>query len=132
MADRCLLECPSQVLHQALTKMASTGTSPIAASCTISTGGWEDRALTLYDKADLTGAKLDGAVLTGADLSGVKPHGEWHRGADLTGADLTGADLTGADLRRAKGLTQAQVDSAKGNKDTKLPKGLVRPEHWAK
>jgi hypothetical protein len=42
------------------------------------------------------------------------------------------ADLTGADLRRAKGLTQAQVDSAKGNKDTKLPKGLVRPEHWAK
>jgi uncharacterized protein YjbI with pentapeptide repeats len=122
--------------------MASTGTSPIAASCTISTGGWEDRALTLYDKADLTGAKLDGAVLTGADLSGVKPHGEWHRGADLTGADLTGADLTGADLtgavltgadlRRANGLTQAQVDSAKGNKDTKLPKGLVRPEHWAK
>jgi uncharacterized protein YjbI with pentapeptide repeats len=112
--------------------MASTGTSPIAASCTISTGSWEDRALTLYDKADLTGAKLDGAVLTGADLSGVKPHGEWHRGADLTGADLTGADLTGADLRRAKGLTQAQVDSAKGNKDTKLPKGLVRPEHWAK
>jgi len=102
VADRCLLECPSQVLHQALTKMASTGTSPIAASCTISTGGWEDRALTLYDKADLTGAKLDGAVLTGADLS------------------------------RAIGLTQAQVDSAKGNKDTKLPKGLVRPEHWAK
>ena len=92
--------------------MASTGTSPIAASCTISTGGWEDRALTLYDKADLTGAKLDGAVLTGADLSGP--------------------DLTGADLRRAIGLTQAQVDSAKGNKDTKLPKGLVRPEHWAK
>jgi uncharacterized protein YjbI with pentapeptide repeats len=107
--------------------MASTGTSPIAASCTISTGGREDRALTLYDKADLTGAKLDGAVLTGADLSGVKPHGEWHRGAVLTGLDLTGADLS-----RAIGLTQAQVNSAKGNKDTKLPKGLVRPEHWAK
>jgi len=112
--------------------MASTRTSPIAASCTISTGGWEDRALTLYDKADLTGAKLDGAVLTGADLSGVDLSGVDLSGVDFSGANLSGANLSRADLSRAKGLTQAQVDSAKGNKDTKLPKGLVRPEHWAK
>lgn len=29
-------------------------------------------------------------------------------------------------------LTQAQVNSAKGDMHTKLPKGLQRPEHWVK
>lgn len=75
--------------------------------------------------ADLRGANLRGALLIGADLSG----------ADLTGADVTGADLRGADLSRARMagtffLTQAQLDSARGDLDTSVPAGLARPGHW--
>ena len=32
--------------------------------------------------------------------------------------------------RKALGLTQAQVDSAKGDLYTILPAGLTRPAHW--
>lgn len=77
-------------------------------------------------KAALAGASLRGAVLIAADL----------RGADLTRADLTGADLRDADLRAANlagalFLTQAQLDSARGDARTTLPKGRTRPGHWA-
>ncbi|SDF52972.1 Pentapeptide repeat-containing protein [Fontibacillus panacisegetis] len=43
------------------------------------------------------------------------------RRADFIGADFRDADVSGADLRDSIFLTQAQVNSAKGNKDTKLP-----------
>jgi hypothetical protein len=29
-------------------------------------------------------------------------------------------------------MTQAQVDAAKGDEDTKLPPGIQRPAHWEK
>ena len=38
----------------------------------------------------------------------------------------------GANLAFVKGLTQAQINDAKGNQDTKLPEGLKRPASWAK
>ena len=62
------------------------------------------------------------ANLIGADL----------RLADLIGADLRDADLSGANLTGCIFLTQAQVNSAKGNKDTKLPRYLNVPSHWLK
>ncbi|HEY0638512.1 MAG TPA: pentapeptide repeat-containing protein, partial [Pseudonocardiaceae bacterium] len=58
--------------------------------------------------------------LRGADL----------RHADLTGADLRGADLRGADLREALFLVRAQLDAARGDRATRLPTALGRPEHW--
>ena len=99
--------------------------------------------------ADLSNQCVKGGDLTGADFSGVNAHYMCmslanftrvnFKGADLTGANLahsnlTDADLTGAvlditsikgaDLSRAKGLTQAQLDQACGDKDTKVPAGL--------
>ncbi|MCZ6863823.1 MAG: pentapeptide repeat-containing protein [Alphaproteobacteria bacterium] len=46
-------------------------------------------------------------------------------GANFEGADIIGAVLHGADLTLAKGLTQAQLDQACGNEETKLPNGLT-------
>ncbi len=76
-------------------------------------------------KLDLRGENLCGAYLIAADLRGVDL-----TGADLIGADLRDADLRGADLTNSIFLTQAQVNTAKGNSDTKLPRALFRPVHW--
>jgi uncharacterized protein YjbI with pentapeptide repeats len=78
-----------------------------------------------FRNADLTGANLRGALLIGADL----------RGADLTRADLTGADLRDTDLREADlsgsvFLVQSQLDAARGDARTRLPRGTRRPAHW--
>jgi hypothetical protein len=75
--------------------------------------------------ADLAGASLRGAILIGADLRGASL-----RLADLTGADLRDADLSGADLAQSLFLTQSQLDSARGDADTRLPPSLRRPDHW--
>ncbi|WP_020576720.1 pentapeptide repeat-containing protein [Actinopolymorpha alba] len=88
-----------------------------------------------HRRADLMGAKLKGADLRGADLRGAYLIAADLRGADLRLADLIGADLRDADLRGADltdciFLTQAQVDAAKGDAATRLPRSLDRPAHW--
>ena len=85
--------------------------------------------------ADMTGANLTDANLRNANLEGAILTRAILRGAELVWADLSdarldGADLSGADLAGVKGLTQGQFDEAKGDSSTKLPKGLVRPDHW--
>jgi len=75
--------------------------------------------------AELNGADLRGALLIGADLRGARL-----RSADLIGADLRGAQLGGADLSSALYVTQAQLNSARGDDLTALPAGLERPQHW--
>jgi len=85
-------------------------------------------------RADLSAANLTGAQLIVAWMQGTVLRGAVLDGADLQGADLAGADLTGAslaraklfrtDLRKAKGLTQAQLDRACGDASTRLPAGL--------
>jgi hypothetical protein len=75
--------------------------------------------------ADLRGANLRGAYLVGTDLRGADL-----RRADLIGADLRGADLGGADLTGSLFLTQAQLDAARGSRDTTVPPALTRPAHW--
>ena len=67
-----------------------------------------------YTNASFRGANLSGANLAHARLDG----------ADLTGARLTITSIKGADLHRAKGLTQAQVDQACGDAETRLPAKL--------
>jgi hypothetical protein len=74
---------------------------------------------------DLRRANLRGAVLIRADL----------RGADLADADLLGSDLRDADLRGARlaaalFLSQAQVNTARGDAATSLPVRLRRPGDW--
>lgn len=78
-------------------------------------------------KTDLRGANLRGVLLIAADLQGADM-----RWTDLIGADLRDANLSGADLTGSIFLTQAQVNSAKGNSHTKLPNSLLKPDHWLK
>nr|WP_255472840.1 pentapeptide repeat-containing protein [Planomicrobium sp. CPCC 101079] len=76
--------------------------------------------------ADLHGANLRGVFLIAADLSGADM-----RKTDLIGADLRDANLSGANLTGSLFLTQAQVNSATGDSQTKLPSGLAIPRHWS-
>lgn len=76
-------------------------------------------------KTDMRGENLRGAYLIAANLRGVDLSG-----ADLIGADLRDADLRGANLTQSIFLTQAQVNAAKGDSNTKLPSFLNPPAHW--
>jgi uncharacterized protein YjbI with pentapeptide repeats len=92
------------------------------------------RAYLVYanlENATLNHADLSEANLCQAKLDGVKLHGADLRKAQLDWADLDGAELHGADLRDAVGLTQRQLDLAKGDANTKLPVGVTRPESWS-
>jgi uncharacterized protein YjbI with pentapeptide repeats len=75
--------------------------------------------------ANFIGANLRGAYLIAADLKGADL-----RGSDLIGADLRDANLSGADLTGSIFLTQAQINSAKGDCQTRIPATLKRPSHW--
>lgn len=46
------------------------------------------------------------------------------------GADLRKKDLSGANLSNSICITQAQINSAKGDANTILPKSITRPMHW--
>ncbi len=76
-------------------------------------------------RVNLRGASLRGAYLLGADLRGA----DLHR-TDLLGADLRGADLRGARMTESLFLTQPQVQAARGDRSTRLPTVLSRPQHW--
>jgi uncharacterized protein YjbI with pentapeptide repeats len=78
-------------------------------------------------KINLRGADLRGAFLIAANLRGMDLSG-----ADLIGADLRDADLKGANLSNSIFITQAQINSAKGDSNTKLPISLIRPGYWDK
>ncbi|MFJ7725300.1 pentapeptide repeat-containing protein [Neobacillus sp. NPDC097160] len=86
---------------------------------------------------DLLGAKLKGANLRGSNLRGAFLIAADLREADISvtdfiGADLRDADLSGANLTGSIFLTQAQINSAKGDLNTKLPPSLSIPDHWHK
>jgi uncharacterized protein YjbI with pentapeptide repeats len=82
--------------------------------------------------ADLRGSNFSHATLTEANLQEANLQGATLSGADLTGvqldkADLRRATLHGANLALASGLTQAQLDTACVDEQTKLPAELSRP-----
>lgn len=76
-------------------------------------------------RENFRGANLRGALLIAADLRETDL-----RDCDFIGADLRDSDLSGANLAGSFFLTQAQINSAKGDKRTKLPEGLKKPDHW--
>ena len=105
--------------------------------------------------AYLQGANLLGANLQGEDLQDLGLQGVNLQGADLRGASLQRTNLTGADLRDAalhgtdfrdavlrwsrldavdllevRNLTQEQLGSAHGNRETRFPEGLIFPSSW--
>ncbi|WP_042479320.1 pentapeptide repeat-containing protein [Bacillus ndiopicus] len=69
---------------------------------------------------DFRGAYLIAADLCNSDL----------RGVDFIGADLRDANLSGANLSTSMFLTQMQINSAKGNNKSILPKHIQLPPHW--
>jgi uncharacterized protein YjbI with pentapeptide repeats len=70
-------------------------------------------------------ANFSGATFRGADLSGANLAHANLDGADMTGAITTITSFKGTDLTRAKGLTQAQLNAACGDAETKVPSGLT-------
>ena len=94
-------------------------------------------ALTTFDDVNLSDANLSVANLFGArfnranfkraNMQNVIAVGTYFGSSDLTSADLSGANLSGADLTIAKGLTQAQLNRACGDSNTRLPKGKTVP-----
>ena len=81
------------------------------------------------DQADFTSANLPNARFTGTILRGATfrnarlPNSDF-TSAVVTSVDFTGAQLRGADLQTAIGLTRAQLKSACGDAQTKLPEGM--------
>ncbi len=87
------------------------------------------------EKAELQRATLEGAILSGANLSGADLARTNLAKATLGGARFAQARMfltriEGVDLSAALGLNQSQLDSACGNNQTKLPKGLKLPPTW--
>jgi len=80
--------------------------------------------------ADLRGKNIRGENLRGACLIAADLRGADLCGTDLLGADLRDADIRGADLSGSIFLTQAQINTARGDSCTKLPKSLSRPIYW--
>jgi uncharacterized protein YjbI with pentapeptide repeats len=72
--------------------------------------------------ADFKGVSFRGADLAGANLAHANLDG-----ADFTGATLSITSFKGTDLTKAKGLTQAQLNTACGDADTKAPAGMKVP-----
>ena len=75
--------------------------------------------------ARLLGTHLEGALLSGAHLEDVFLLAVHLEGATLSGAHLERAYILGEDLSQVLGLTQAQLDSVRTDKDTKLPHYLL-------
>lgn len=93
------------------------------------------RSKMIAGRLNLMGSNLRNKNLVGEDLSGALIIAADLRESDLSyvdvlGADFRDADLSGANLEKAIYLTQGQVNSAKGDSDTKLPESLKRPIHW--
>ena len=99
-----------------------------------------DLSNTCVKAKNLTGADFDGAkavlmcmsyanfsnaTFRGTDLSGANLAHATLDGADMTGAVLSITSLKGTDLTHVKGLTQAQLNQACGDSDTKAPAGLT-------
>lgn len=80
-----------------------------------------------FRKINLRGADLRGAFLIAADLRGNDLSG-----ADFIGADMRDADIRGTNLEESIFLTQGQINTAKGDLNTKLPPALIRPTYWEK
>ncbi|MCI3281581.1 serine/threonine-protein kinase [Synechococcus sp. PCC 6717] len=72
--------------------------------------------------ANLSEANLNGAYLVHANLEKANLKGARLQDASISGANFTAADISGADLSMVSGAVQGQLDRAKRNWFTKLPK----------
>jgi len=85
--------------------------------------------------ANLLGGNFKGQDMSGADLStklliAANFEKSLFHGTIFLGADTRDSNFNNADLSEAVFLTQGQVNSAKGNRYTKLPYHLDYPPTW--
>lgn len=78
-----------------------------------------------FRKTNLDGKDFSMAFLIAANLEGCSL-----RGTNFLGADLRDTNIRNTDLSESIFLTQGQVNSAKGNRGTKLPPKLTYPKMW--
>lgn len=82
---------------------------------------------------NFSGAQLQGVDFRNANLTKAWFNWAWLAGAKLDGANFSGAvmlgaQLQGADMSKVVGLTKDQLIAACGDADTRVPKGISRPE----
>lgn len=75
--------------------------------------------------SNIMGMSLKGAIMIQSDFSNTD-----FSYVDLIGADMRDAKLHNADLSKAIYLTQMQINSALGNRSTKLPRHISMPARW--
>jgi len=78
-----------------------------------------------FKQANLDGRDFSMALMIAANLEGCSL-----KGTNFLGADLRDANIKETDLRSCVFLSQMQINSAKGNSNTKLPAKLTRPSNW--
>ncbi|KAB3533275.1 hypothetical protein F8154_10990 [Alkaliphilus pronyensis] len=78
-----------------------------------------------FKKRDMSGLDLSMKLLIAANFDSCI-----FNGSIFLGTDTRDANFSNADLREAVFLTQGQINSAKGNRNTKLPSHLDYPVTW--
>lgn len=87
---------------------------------------------TILERATLgiCGARTETDAASGEQFVRALPKAANCRGADFSGAVLRGTRVCGVDFSEAVGLTQEQIEAARGDETTKLPPHLKMPRHW--
>jgi uncharacterized protein YjbI with pentapeptide repeats len=80
-----------------------------------------------FKKANLDRKNFSMSLLIAANFSGCSL-----RKTNFLGADLRDANFKNTDLSESIFLTQMQLNSARGNSNTKIPVNLSRPVTWEK
>jgi uncharacterized protein YjbI with pentapeptide repeats len=78
-----------------------------------------------FKKMNLDGKDFSLALLIGANFEGCSL-----KGTSFLGADMRDALIMNTDFSNSYFLTQMQINSAKGNNNTKIPFYLTRPRYW--
>lgn len=78
-----------------------------------------------FKKQNLDGKDFSMTLLIAANLEGCSLNA-----ANFLGADMRDTNLKNTDLTKSLFLTQMQINTAMGNKNTRLPEYLNMPETW--
>lgn len=78
-----------------------------------------------FQRANLNGSDFSMALLIAANLEGCSLHC-----TNFLGADMRDVNVKNTNLSDSLFLSQMQINSAKGNANTKLPVNLSRPASW--